>query len=346
MSPRKRKAAPDTMQEEFSPEDFLGSCTNQAIKESLEFRKLDVLGTQRTFAVLVVNKPELWEPVSEMKVPYEINTGAGRPSMKFMLTPLSLGVVETIEMTHIIPTSAQEGESESEFKERRENIIARKMVEQFEQAIGDSIPGNTVEEKQAWLRKKIPAEVEALDNYITRDLAGLQTKSRLLDEFSGGSIRTSEKTISSFKDWGDADEAEYVFRMHRPWENYIIEFPLKGMSAEEKKAIHDQTPDIKPPEILAVDPKTKRRIPNQLVPNFDDPAYLARQRTVEQKKLALYFGHCLPFEIPGETHQEKYRWISMRLPGDVIKLKNFIDSSIISYRNRFDFFYDDTGLLF
>lgn len=338
----------ESQEQEMRPEvsDFLPEYATDLMREKLEIRKLTVENNRdRYFGVLVIDSPELWQQAEVMRTSYTMRPGGNSAEVTFNLTPLKLASVELIESTNIVPSEPREGESKDEYEARKQRIVDRKLIEQLEIALGDKIPGNDFEQKTEWLNRRLPAEIMALQNYIGNTLAALDDGNVLSDYSKYSRQQQTEKIISSFADWDEGATAKYTFRMARPWENYILEFPLRGITAAEKKAIHESTPDPEPPMTLAIDPRTKKRIPNQMVPNYDDPAYMARRRSNEQKKIVAYFSHCLTFDIPGDNPKEKYDWISLHVTGDVLKLKDFIDSNVISYRDRYDFFYDNFGLL-
>lgn len=321
------------------------------LTESLKFTKR----TFRTeteaaeFDVLVVDRHDLWVAARDLSTTYNMPIVGSQKTRSFPLQGVSLRDWEHIEAIHTIPELKEdESDPEANSKIRIEHerkkaaAILRKQCAVFEKSTGKSIPGDTIDEKVNFLSQRNPGEIEALWNYIYLSMCSM-TDGGLMQSYNtlaAKSERDNSEILSfgSFEDWTTACETQYIFRMQRPFEKYIIEFPLRAISEEQKQAIEAETREPEAPRVPKRDPRTKRFDPTQLVPNLQDPAWLQSMRAINQKRTAMFFSACLTFNIPGDNWQDKYAWISEKLVGDVIRVKRFIEHEIVNIGSRYDFF--------
>ena len=307
----------------------------------IERRISDSFGTEVPYKFLVLDSTDKWPVAGNFSSHYDMPVLGSNSSIRFNLTGISLKEWESIEADNVIPAQ-QEGQDDKEYESERDSVVLKKEVAIFEKAIGQSIPGKKAEEKIDWLKQRNPGEIEALFRYIQNDLCNMRNGS-MIDSYNlalehGKANEKEIRDFSNFEDWQTATTSQYTFRMQRPYEDYIIEVPLRGLSQELKKDIDAQTKDPEPPKMPHRDPKTNRFDPMDMRPNFSDPAWLRSSRAVNQKRTAMYMDACLMFDIPGSNWQEKYNWLADRLTGDVINIKNFIENDLVGFRSRYDFF--------
>lgn len=297
--------------------------------------------TEHSFDFLVINSPEKWQEASSITGNFNMPLlGMGR-TIKFPLRGLSMKEWVDIEVQHKIPEWKEEKRKPTdEFLTQRELAIAAKRAHVIEVSSGKPIPGDSYTEKAIALQKLNPGEVQSLYVYI-QDVVCANEDGSLMQQFReliADQAKENVLEFTSFEDWQKASEYGYMFRMQRPTDNFILEFPLKNVSAEAKMTIELETRDPDPPMVPYRDPVTNRFVPNQMVPDTTDMNWLARCRAVGQKRLVMFLNACLPFQIPGENQLKQYEWVASRLLGDVLRLQNFIENELCGYRSRFDFF--------
>jgi hypothetical protein len=137
----------------------------------------------------------------------------------------------------------------------------------------------------------------------------------------------SDVVVDSAEKWLSAVNVVAQYRLTRT-DGTTMVVPLKGIPAKVYYSIRQQTMPIKPP--MKREPQTDRRGKlvvgaNPLeVEDRDDPDYRKSVDEMANKGQTLILDAALTFPIPGNTWQEKHKWLMDRLPGDVDKLYNFI----------------------
>lgn len=298
-------------------------------------------GVEHQFKFLVINNEERWREASEARGHFNMPLlGQGR-SLRFQLCGISVKEWSDIELRHVIPQWSEENKKPSdEYIANRELAIAAKRANVIEVSSGKTIPGEDYIAKAKSLQSLNNGEVHSLYLYI-QDVICANEDGSLMQQFRQIiSEQAAQNTVefTDFVDWQRASEYGYFFRMQRPTDDYILEFPLKDIPADAKLAIEMETRDPDPPMIPYRDPATNRFVPNQMVPDHNDKNWQARCRVVSQKRLAMFLNACLPFQLPGENIQKQYEWVAGRLIGDVLRLQGFIENELCGYRSRFDFF--------
>lgn len=333
---------------QFATEDAkLPETQEEAIVKELaeggkfEVRKmLNESNSPQYFRFLIIDSHEKWSKASEITGTYNM-PGLGGGDMEFPVNGISIGKWEDIENESIIPEWNGEGEPDKDFKAQQDSQILTRKTLAIEAGMGMPIPGDTLEQKKEFLQKRVPGEIDALYGYITQTMCSLMD-GILLEDWNELALlkknsKIMAKKISSWDDWSEADKTKYVFRMHRPSQNYIVEFPINGISAERRKQIEADFPEPTPPEIPDKNPDGTWN-PSKLVPNRNDPSWIAKARAVTQRKTLEYLDVCLPFKIPGDEPTERYEWLSDRLFGDVYRLRRYIEDQVIGYSGRYNFF--------
>lgn len=315
------------------------------IETAIETRKIKTKdGTEHPFRFLYIDSPEKWQEAQEIKAQYHMPLLGQDRALVFNLRGLSLSDWEQVEFEHKIPTWSEEGKPTEQFLTEQESLIAAKSCHLVELATGHKFPGETYADKALFFQKLNPGEATALYLYIQNHLSAFQS-GRMLEHYKDILADRAEQNgsdgnveFSGFESWQKATELPYLFRMHRPCQDYILEFPLKNISAECKLMIEAETKEPEAPLMPKRDPKTRRFIPGETVPDFNDIHWLEKMRAINQKKAILFFNACLPFSVPGSNRKEQYDWIAQRLMGDIVQVKQFIENDLCGYRSRYNSF--------
>lgn len=298
-----------------------------------------VIGTKdgdRHYDFLVIDSPSKWAAAAEFKGSHDMQLGGDRP-LRVGMRGLSYDEWARIEMQSPMPSLPEDADTDkpevlTEHERKVEMAIAQRRVLFFELSTGKTIPGAKLEEKALWLMQRSPKTItsmfESMQNVVCNFTDGPLINSYIYDSVMEKSDSAAFHEFSNFDDWTIASESRYFFRVHRQTDDYLVEFPLRGISAEDKQKIEDQTQTPPAPKILGRDPITKRMDPSRQIPNFNDPAWKERARTVQNKRIVMFFEACLVFEIPGSNYQEKYKWLSARLVGDIVRLRKYIETEI------------------
>lgn len=307
-----------------------------------EVRKIKTKTGEKEFNVVKVEQAIDWPTADKFEIDYTMSQPSGNIKMQIALRGLSLSAWEKIEVEHFIPEIDEDAPEDTRetLLEMRQDAENKKVVALFEEAIGKKIPGESFTEKINFINQRNAGEIDALKFFIRTRASGF-TDGPLLNEYLVATNDSQQEVIkfSDFNDWRIATESKYVCRIHRPFEDYIVEFPLRGITQEKKLEIDERTKEPKPPMVPGRDKNNPRKFDrNRMVPNRNDPSYLQQIRAVNQLRTALFFNECLMFKIPGANEQEQYNWIASHLIGDVMKVKGFIDQELANYHGYYDFF--------
>jgi len=316
--------------------------TANKINDSIEEVKVKVKDNEFIFNVLKIDSPEKWQPAQNTKRLFHWNIG--NKTLKVNLSGISYGKWSEIEDSAPIPErpNSDDIQEQDKYQEEFEKQLTRKRILSMESATGMEIPGSIIEEKEEWIKRKSDKELESIFDYIQSNVCCIgngnldeEYKQVLLEsDLNGVSI-----DLKSLEDWDDANAVEHTLRFNRPGEDYIVEIPLNGISKDIRKKIESETKDPLPPKILKRDPKSRKFDPSAPPEyNFKDPNWIKRVNDLAKKRMVLLFDTCLTFDIPGNSTEEKYKWISDRLLGDVIKLRDFIRNELIGFSEYRDFF--------
>jgi len=319
------------------------SVPDNSFSPVFEQRKLKVEEREYEYPFLVISKAEDWRPALATQAKYDMPMPGTDRSMSFPMTGISLKIWEGIEARHVIPEWEGGGDPTKEFDVKRQAVIQQRNVCILEAALQKTIPGKNPDEKVAFLNERCPGEIEALFVFIHKRLCNWSTQEQpLLDQYLHHCALAHQNKVVEFKDfddWTKASESQYTFRMQRATDQYIIEIPIKGLSRQNRDQIMEETKETEPPHVPVWDARKGAYDRTQTKPNRQDPAWLKVARAVHQKRTVMYLERCLPFEIPGTTGLDKYDWLAERLVGDVTKLKDFIETELLSYGSRYQNFY-------
>ena len=134
--------------------------------------------------------------------------------------------------------------------------------------------------------------------------------------------------VEKWEDWNDEVKAYKDFK--RP-DGTVIRFLCRGLSGRAIEEIDQQCKIPEPPKKPVMVSPGKPKLVNGMTstaPDYNDPQYKKELEDIEKKRTVLILekGLLKPDGslLPGKTWQEKYGFLLDKIPGDVVKLKNFI----------------------
>lgn len=308
-----------------------------------EVRKIQTKTGVKEFKIVKIERAEDWPTADKFEMDYLMSQPGNKTKMKIPMKGISLAAWEKIETDNIIPQV--ENDAPDDVKEDIASMALdaenKKTVSLFEEVIGRKVPGESFTEKIAFLNQRNSGEIDAIKFFI-KTRAGAITDGSLIGEYLSAidsDVKQEVIQFTGFDDWKAATESKHTFRTHRPFEDYIVEFPVRGISQEKKNEITERTKEPKPPMVPGRSKDDPRKFDrNRMVPNRTDPSFLQQVRAANQLRVVLYFNECLMFTIPGGNEMEQYNWIASHLIGDVVKLRSFIEDEIANYQGYYDFF--------
>lgn len=310
----------------------------------LETRTVEFEEIEHKYQFLIVDTADKWESAEVFKSPFQMRVPGKNQIVQFQLSGISYNQWDQIERKFPRPRPIEinkpnRDQLQAALEQREYEMKLNRRCEIFEVAIGKPIPGSTKEEKAAWLNQMGAGEVSVLFDHIV-DYQSNMSDGTLLQSYVQQAIEKNMEVVEvdSLETWASLSCAGSFFRMQRPFEEYILEFPLKQLTEETKRNIATNTKDPVPPSKPGRNPVNNRPDPSIPEYNYDDPAYLRAMHATAQKRLLLHLEAVLPFQIPGIKQEDRLEWIGKRLLGDVVRLRNFIEDEIIEYRGRLNFF--------
>lgn len=290
------------------------------------------------YKVLVIDNQEKWDDANSFLFECLLPFPGQKKKLKIPITGISYGQYEDIENRHRIPDRPEAGAPEmsiQRYEKEKSIALQHRKIEIFELCTGKAIPGATQDAKSQWLDQLSSGDTEIFFERLVNEFFNLESGQMVRDYEQDQDIETVDFT--SFDDWSKLSNTGSFFRMHRQHEDYICEFPLKKLSEDRKKEIELACKDPQPPSKPGKNPATGRIDPSFPEYNYNDARFLAALKVNNQKRMVMIFDELLPFTIPGSTTEEKNRWISKKLVGDVIQLRAFIEGNIMDYRARLNF---------
>lgn len=287
-----------------------------------EIRKFED-GVYQSYKVLVIDHPDKWDAAEDLTLKHGVKKGEATIMCDFRVVPYS--VLAYANDTYPIPDTKEEKEPEVDFNARVEKAKRLRQVIFFEAAMPDQkIEGKDTNEKAVTISRMPIAFTELLFETINSHACCLGNGD-LLEEYrrlcmTHASVVTSPTDLFTFS---ESDFAATPFRAQRPFQDYIIEIPLKTISAEDREAIEKSHPIPEPPKRPGPGNDTKNP-----VPWYDEPSYQAKIKKIGVRKMVAYMAACLPFDIPGSNDKDKYDWLCSRPAGDLLKLNIEINEII------------------
>jgi hypothetical protein len=311
----------------------------------LETRDFKFNGESYSFNFLVIDRAEKWLGVNDYEHKTILRSNGNRKGLVLPLKGLSYEQWSEIEFEHIRPDipdniDSLEQSAQDAYKKKVDEALQARTVKVMEVSTGKSIPGNTIEEKLHFLQSLGMGEAEALhdkvvDYYSACDPGDQVPIYRALTK----QVKPEEQIVfQSFDDWLSLSYAGMPLQWQHPWEDFLIEFPLKKITQEEYDDIFKEYAPPNPPERPGKNPVTGKLDPKTPLRNFSDRNYRNRTREVAVTRLVALLDLLLPFQIPGNNEKDKAKWLGSRLLGDVTALEQFLNLELRNYKARFDFF--------
>lgn len=309
---------------------------------SPEFFTERTVGKEK-FSFLVVDQAEKWEAADAFLHSFELQIPTTNKRVIIPCHGISYAQFMSVLIRFPMPTWQGEGEIPPHIKAVRDDISIQRRIAWLELATGKEIPGKTVEAKRDYFNKSNSANLDAFSYFIKRELCNADYRGPFLVNYEELVSRFPQEnvvTVDSFEDFlAESNDVTYHFRMNRFGQTHIIEFPLKGLSAERREEIEKAVVDPTPPLIPKRHMVTNKPIPGQTEQNLDDPGYLSAMHRASSRRTILYLNACLPFRIPGETEDQQIEWLGKRLMGDVQQINEFINDKIFGIEGRYNFFF-------
>lgn len=327
-------------------EEITPVLAEKKLKPLYERRKVETKNTCNDYDFLVVDSSEKWKDAKEFPGRYELNFGG--KVLNIALKGVSYLAWEQQEEMYPYPDRPIEKDGEKPTKQQLEehdalveNIRQQRKVFMFQDVVGKSIPGQSMDEKVTWLNNRGYDAVEAFYSYVELHMTGL-SDGNTLEAYNLESSQSNHKPtaidLTSFEDWDTADKTHATFRISRKFDEHIIEFNLRRVPHDTKEKIDRETQVPDPPQKPGRNPLTKKFDPAFFTSDTKDHRWLQNCAAMRHKKTVMVLEATLPFEIPGNDYKEKYSWISKKLMGDVYKLERFIFEELLGYRRQLDFF--------
>lgn len=315
----------------------------QFLLETRTLTRPDILDSgkqeSRDFDILVIDKPEKWEPASAFATTFRLNMLGTNTGIEIPLRGISYGEYEDMETSFEFPQRPdnQNPEIQDRYQTEFQKVLTKRHVRIFETATGQSIPGEKLDDKCEWLKQLGVGESNAIYDYISDVASALEVGSLKSDYDSMTPTGCNALKFTNFNDLLSASRIGSRFIFHRPFEKFLIEFPLKQISEKTKQQIDEECKDPIPPGRPGQNPATGK-LEADFIRNEKDPGYIRSMRAMARKRTVMRLNAILQFEIPGDSIEEKYKWISQRLVGDIFHLQLFMERELFSYRSRLDFF--------
>ena len=309
-------------------------------------RKVETKHTTNDYDFLVIDAHEKWKDAKDFSGRYELDFGG--KVLNIPLKGISYLAWEQQEEMYPYPEKPVDKDGDKPSKQQLdeyaalvENIRQQRKVFMFQDVVGKSIPGQSMDEKVAWLSNRGYDTVEAFYAYIELHMTGL-SDGDLLQAYNMESAQENHRPpsidLTSFEDWDTADKTHATFRMSRKFDDHIVEFNLRRVPHETKEKIDRETQVPDPPQKPGRNPITKKFDPAFFTQDTKDHRWLQACAAMRHKKTVMVLDATLPFDIPGNDFKEKYAWISKKLMGDVYKLERFVFEELLGYRRQLDFF--------
>lgn len=299
------------------------------------------------YKILNITKPEQWQDAKQFTLFHNSTNPGMDETLVWELKGISYQDVQNLNELMEEPVFEERQECslseqlalKKHFESERAKWESIRKITLLELATGYTVPGESIEGKIEWLDSRDGGETEALNQYISDICTGLaEGKEHQIMKQIAAFSATQIKKASSFNDWVASSETQAIFRTCRPFQDYVIQIKLKGISNSRKKQIDSECITPAPPKVMGIDPSTQRPSPRFMKDNPRDPEYIKVVNAINTKWLILILEECLPFAIPGDSIEDKKNWISERLAGDILKLSYFVKSELCGVLSRYNFF--------
>ncbi len=284
------------------------------------------------YKVLVLDSPEKWEDADQITFKENIQRGTKSYQAQFKCIPFSTNAY--LNESHPIPDENSIPDKSAYELELETAKMSRRVI-MIEQALGVTFPGENLTGKINHLSKFGGVYIDRISDIISNQACCLADGDMVEFYNRSSELGVVTPTVKSNEDLFNMNEEEPTsfFRFQRPFQDFMIEMPLKSLTTEERSRIEHENRIPDPPRRPGKGFDTRNPVPWP-----EEPSYKAKVAKIKIRKMIDYIQTCLPFEIPGNNPQEKYNWISKKPAGDILKLQLFIQSELVDYTWGVNFF--------
>lgn len=308
-------------------------------QELIEERKIG----ENVFHFLVIDKPEKWEQATDVTNTFPLTIPNANKRIEIPMKGISYSQWATVMAKFPVPEHDGEGEPPAILIAAKDVARKERKLALFEIATGMTVPGKDFTERSRFIDQCNPGDIDSMEIFITRDLCNTENFiGPYLAVYSEMAARFPQENVVKIESFADlmkeSIDSTHAFKMNRLNQTYIVEFPLRVLSAEQKQEIEKQTAEPTPPMVPQIHPVTGQPIPGKRRINRADASWIRNINRVDQKRTLLYLNACLPFKIPGDNEESQMKWIGDRLVGDVKQVNNYITDVILGLEGRYSFF--------
>jgi len=291
---------------------------------------------EKSTNVVDVLKPEDWTPAEEVSDLRWIPTASG--DKQFKLRALSY---------------LEENETYSKIKDpevpaikRNRQVIKNPEDPEYQKALSRAnflrnvmkvdlcwakIPGETIEEKGDWFDKNMKREGELVN--LVNEINEVSGYGSIQKQDEDDNIDDKPMMMMTPDQWAKSSQKPVYFKIER--KDVILRFKLNGISGKRTKEIEIACDPGNPPRepIRGIDGRTS----NEPLPNPNNPRYIKKKADMLLAERMMFIEDALPFKFPGETIEDKTKWLGARPAGEVVNLYRFVRVDNLSYKDKTDF---------
>lgn len=288
------------------------------------------------FKVITIDSHEKWQKASDISFVKEIVIDGKK--IKFNLKCVSLGRFKYINENYPMPerdtNASMEDQKEAVSDAEISLMQARRRVLYFEGCSGKLLPGKDLDDKARILLGKpvdlIDRVFEIVNNHACASIDNDQS-------LEYNALRSKHAEVIEVNDiesfLSDENLASRMFAFGRPFDDIVIEIPLKTIASQRRSEIEESFKIPSPPQR----PGKNFDVQNP-VAWYDEPHYVAKVRNIRNRKFLAFLEECLMFKIPGTTEDEKTEWLNERPVGDILKLQLYVQRELVDSSMAISFF--------
>lgn len=301
----------------------------------------EVVIEDNTFKVKKIESIEDWTDAEDISGKFNMDINGLK--ITFNYKGISHLIWNSMVSEFKIPTAEDVSEdmTDEEFAILVSDAYLPRKVVLFERGLSLKIPGETIDEKCKSLSRTPYAENERLLGEIKKYCLCFDNGSDVDKEIYRRTRNTSCKglEIKSYEDFFSATERinPYFVIFKHEAEDFLYELELKPLTEERRVEIEKEfaTPKapVRPKRTLSggLDTTIRERFETE-------PNHMRRVAKIKSLKTAAYICECLPFEVPGETMEDKMKELYKKPAGDIVELSLYIMQNFVSYSDTVDFF--------
>ncbi len=296
-------------------------------------------GEAKVFSIFKLDDPEKWVAAVDCKSEVIVTIPGSTQVVTVPLNAISFKQWQATEVQ--FPFDDDEDTKDiakrRDAEQKREAVEESRKVRVLEFGTGQTIPGETEEEKKAWLRKLPHNYINAINDHLLGPGSNLnppRTEPEII--LLENCISSAPVAMGGLETWNRIFDIGTSFRFKRISDAFITEIPIRLVSEEVKMKVRNETPAPIPPS------RPGRNAAGQIsmdspVYDFENKQYIKAEADNEMHRTVLMFEAAL-FPLPGETIPEKMEWLSNRPLGDVLQVKAFLRDKVFGYQGGLQYF--------